>query len=170
MTCAEKTVRPSHLNMHWLRLCAWLVPVLWLCLALSGCSFARLSYQHFPTLAYWQIDRHLDLDSEQKAMVSAHLDALQAWHRREQLAGVGEFLRQVESAAGGSPDASQIRAWRGRVAQAWEALADRMAPAVAQLGPTLRPEQLRSMRERFARANQKVRDVSLPGDPEAVAR
>jgi hypothetical protein len=83
---------------------------------------------------------------------------------------VGAFLHQVESAAQGPVDASHVGDWRIQIAQAWEAVADRMAPAVAELAVSLRPEQLRKMRERFSRANDKFRDEYLSGDPQAVVQ
>jgi len=170
MTCAAVSAQPTQFNMQPRVQRRWLLAMLVLGLMLSGCSFVRLSYEHFPRLAQWEIDRHLDLDAAQKALLARHLDALHVWHQREQLLQVGAFLQQLESGAHEPVDANRVGAWRSQIAQAWAALADRMAPAVAELGVSLRPEQLRKMRERFSRANAKFRDEYLPDDPQAVLR
>lgn len=145
--------------MQVLRLWAPLVAT---AIATTGCSMARLGYDALPTWAHWQVERYFDLDEQQRDIVGRHLDELHRWHRRSQLPEYGAFLRAVDDRLRTPVDAEAFGPWRDRVGEAWEALAERLAPGVAELGLTLREEQIRRLRERFADANEKLRGEMLP--------
>lgn len=131
-------------------------------IAISGCSTARMGYDALPLWAHWQVERHLDLDEEQRDIVGRHLDQVHSWHRRSQLPEYGEFLREVDDGLRTPVDAERFGPWRARVGEAWEALAERLAPGVAELGLTLREEQVRRLRERLADSGEKLREELLP--------
>jgi hypothetical protein len=152
----------ENLNTRRLRL---LLAVLAVALAAAGCSFSKMGYDALPTLARWQINSYLDLDPNQRDIVDRHLNRLQQWHRHDQLPEYGGFLRAVDDRLRTPVDASQLRAWRGRVDQAWAAFAERLGPGVVELAPTLRPDQIARLRQRLAESNDKYRDTHLQADP-----
>lgn len=128
----------------------------------TGCSMARLGYDALPTWAHWQVERYLDLDEAQRDIVGRHVDQLHQWHRRSQLPQYGSFLREVHDRLRTPVESAELGPWRDRVGVAWEEFAERLAPGVAELGLTLREEQLQRLRERFADANAKLREQWLP--------
>lgn len=140
-----------------------------LALLLSGCTMARLGYDLLPAWSSWQLDRYLALDEDQRALVSRRLDELHRWHRRGQLPGYAEFLGEVEAqlrgAAPGATEPIAVGRWRARVTDAWSPLAERLAPAVAELALTLRPDQLDRLRRRMAEADEDYREKFLPERP-----
>jgi len=154
----------ENLNTRRLR---WWAALVAACLLAAGCSFVRLSYDNFPSLARWEIDRYLDLDSDQEAIVTRHLEELHRWHRQEQLPQYGAFLREVDDGLRTPLDPSQVRVWRERVGAAWLPVAERLAPGLAELALTLRPAQIERMRKRLAESNDKYRKTHLPAQPGA---
>lgn len=131
-------------------------------LGLGGCSLTRISYPALPTLAQWEINRYVDLDDAQRAIVSRHLERVLQWHRGDELPRYARFLRGLDERVRGRVDAAEVARTRDRVGQAWELLADRLAPAVAELALTLRPEQIAQMRERADELQTKARERYLP--------
>lgn len=134
---------------------------------LSGCSATRLGYDFVPTWAQWQIDGWLATDDEQRAIISRHLDEIHAWHRRAQLPAYVEALRQFEEELGGldpvaPADAARVARWRTRVTDLWTPVAERLAPGLAELAVTLRPEQLERLRRRLEESDAKWREKFLP--------
>ena len=67
-------------------------------LTLTGCGAVRLAYNNAPDLTYWWLDGFLDLDSAQSARLRNDLNALQAWHRKEELPAVAEMLKNLQAA------------------------------------------------------------------------
>jgi hypothetical protein len=136
-------------------------------MVLSGCSATRLGYDFLPGAAQWQIDGWLAMDDDQRAIVSRHLDDLHAWHRRTQLPAYVETLRQFEDELNAldpaTPvDVARIARWRLRVTDVWTPLAERLAPGLAELAVTLRPEQLERLRRRLDESDAKWREKFLP--------
>lgn len=144
----------------------WLAPVA-LCVVLSGCSATRLGYDFLPGWSQWQIDGWLSIDDEQRAIVSRHLDEVHAWHRRTQLPAYIEMLRQFEDELNALDpavpiDAVRVARWRVRITDLWTPLAERLAPGLAELAVTLRPEQIERLRRRLAESDVKWRERFLP--------
>lgn len=136
-----------------------------LALLVAGCSYTRLGYSALPTVAAWRIDRYLGLDDEQRTLVSDRLDALQRWHRTTELPRYAAWLDSV-AAVPQPVTESTIAGWRGELAQAWIPVAQRVAPDVAALALTLRPEQLARLEARFAESNRELRrDWALDRKP-----
>lgn len=133
----------------------WLL-ILALLVSLAGCSTIRLGYEKLPFLAGWEIDRYLDLDREQKAVVDRQLRAIQAWHRVHQLPRYAAVLKQVEDEIEQPVTTADVADWRSTLLATWPALIDQLAPAVAELGATLTPAQLAHLEKRLAEANDKL--------------
>jgi hypothetical protein len=130
----------------------------------AGCSMiGRLGYEHLPTLASWRADTYLSLNAEQKALASRRIEALHAWHRSTQLDDYAGLLREVQRAvAAGDVDEARIRGWRLAMFDRWKPIADRAAPAVAEVAVTLEPAQLQRLRDEMERDNEKIRREWLP--------
>ena len=124
----------------------------------------RLGYETLPTWAHWQVERYLALDDEQERIVSRRLDELHRWHRRTQLKQYVRFLRDVDDELHNAVDADSIAAWRERVAEAWHPVAEHLAPGVAELAVTLRPEQIERLRKRLEESNETAREKQFPVD------
>ncbi len=134
-------------------------------LLLASCTAVKLGYENLPRLIQWQADRYLSLDSAQADLVNRHARSLQQWHRRNLLPVYADFLRGVEEEIRNPVTASQVAEWRRTVVEAWVPIADRLAPAVAELALTLRPEQIAHLREVIAKTNDKAAREYRPADP-----
>jgi hypothetical protein len=162
--------------MHGLRLWA---PLVASCLVATSCSMAKFGYDMLPTWAHWQIERYLSLDEDQRAIVSRRIDELHRWHRRVQLPKYVAFLSEVEdqvrtadparTASAGSVDAALIARWRDRIGEAWIPVAEHLAPGLAELALTLRPEQIERLRRRLADGDDEYREKFLAETPKARA-
>ena len=130
----------------------------------SGCSMiGRLGYDHFPMLAAWRADTYLSLNAEQKAIASRRIEALHAWHRSTQLDDYAALLRDIRRRVdAGEVDEAQIRAWRLSMFERWKPIADRAAPAVAEVAVTLESAQMQRLRDEMARDNDKIRREWMP--------
>ena len=140
---------------------------------------AKFGYDMLPTWAHWQIERYLSLDEDQRAIVSRRIDELHRWHRRVQLPKYVAFLSEVEdqvrtadparTASAGSVDAALIARWRDRIGEAWIPVAEHLAPGLAELALTLRPEQIERLRRRLADGDDEYREKFLAETPKARA-
>ena len=145
-------------------------PLVATAIAVAGCSMARFGYEVLPTWIHWQAERHLDLDEEQRTLLGRRVEELHQWHQRTQLPRYAGFLREVESKVESGVDADDLARWRDRVADAWEPIAERMAPGVAELALTLRPAQVERLRQRLDESTAKSREKMLPDGDAARAR
>lgn len=145
-------------------------PLVAAALALSGCSVTKLGYDALPTWVHWQADRYLDLDEQQRAIVTRRTEELHQWHRRTELPRYARFLRGVGREVEDGVDADELGRWRDEVSQAWESIAERLAPGVAELALTLRPEQIERLRERLDEGLEKARETMLPAGEAARER
>lgn len=139
----------------------WGIPVLARLAALllgaglvAGCSSLRLGYDNLTTLLRWQVDRYVDLDDEQEARVDRRLREIHQWHRETQLPRYVRFLERVRGESAAEITPAVVAGWRREVFSAWEPLADRMAPAVAELGISLRPAQIERLGREMAEENR----------------
>ena len=145
----------------------WIVA---LCLLAAACTSTRLGYESLPTVAAWRIERDLDLDSQQKSMVLARLDEAHRWHRRTQLPQYSAFLRRVEERLREPVGAAEVAGWRAEALAAWVPVAEHLAPGLAELARTLRPEQIDALAASFAEQNREWRADNLPASPAARAK
>lgn len=142
-------------------------------LAVAGCSTIRFGYDKLPFLAGWEIDRYLDLASEQEAIADRQLRAVQAWHRKAQLPKYAVLLKQIEAevAQVDAPmTAERIADWRRAALATWPELVDHLAPGVAELAVTLTPAQLDHFEKALAEANRKIETEYFVGKPAKTLR
>lgn len=81
------------------------VLVVWLAVAVTGCSLGFI-YPRLDTLAGWQLDRYLRLDSGQERWLDERLEERLGWHQREQLPQWQQALQSLrQDIADGNVDA-----------------------------------------------------------------
>ncbi|MGE0802247.1 MAG: DUF6279 family lipoprotein [Lautropia sp.] len=134
-------------------------------LLVTACSTIKLGYESLPTLVLWQADSYLALDDDQEAALKRHANTLLRWHRQDQLPVYAGLLSRVENEMRSEVTVDQVTGWRKSILAAWTPLADRLAPAVAEIAIGLRTEQIDHLRRALAKANDKAaRDFRSP-DP-----
>ncbi len=145
------------------RLRALWVPLVASCLAATSCSLPKLGYENLPMLAMWRVDSYIPLNAEQRALASRRIEGLHHWHRSTQLDDYIVFLQGVQAHIATRPvTEADIQGWRADVLQRWKPIAERAAPAVAEVAVTLDAEQLGKMRAELTRANEKLRREWMP--------
>ncbi len=144
---------------------ARILALLALSAGLAACTALKLGYENLPRLVEWQADRFLSLDGEQEALVTRHARLLQRWHRRNQLPVYADFVRRVEQEVHAPVTAVQVAEWRQAVVSGWLPLAEQLAPAVAEVALTLRPEQLAHLNKALVKSNEKSAAEYRPADP-----
>ncbi len=134
---------------------------------LAACSTVQLAYRQAPNLSYWWIDRQLDLNDAQEALVRQDVDAFFAWHRQQGLPELTSQLRRWQAQARNDWTADQVCReveWlRGR---AWQAI-DQALPAAARLSLQLQPAQLQRLARQQADSNQDFQEDFVDGSPQA---
>ncbi len=135
---------------------------------LSGCSTVQTAYNSAPTLLYWWLDGYFDFDDSQSRPVRQSIETLQAWHRREELPAYARLLQGLQQQALDDTSPAQVCATLAQARVHLQRLGGQSAEALAQLAPTLQPEQLRHLARQFEKHNQKWREEWLDGSPEEL--
>ncbi len=132
---------------------------------LVGCSAVQTGYNNAPVLVNWWLDGYLDFDETQSRAVRAGLDGLHAWHRREELPAYADLLRGAQQPASGPVTAAQVCVVLDQARVHMRRLGAQSAQILADLAPTLQPEQLRHLAREFEKSNRKWRAERLEGSP-----
>ncbi|WP_418318397.1 DUF6279 family lipoprotein [Piscinibacter sakaiensis] len=141
-----------------------------LVVGLAACSTLRLSYNQGPTLAYWWADRYVDFDDGQSAKVRQVLADWFRWHRATQLADLGAVVARARADAAGTLSPAQVCRFADDLSQRALRAYEHAVPAIAEIAPTLRPEQIRNIERRQAKNNRGYVDDHLQPDPELRQR
>lgn len=134
-----------------------------LSVGLIGCSSVKLGYNHAPALLQFQMDRYLDLNDTQEALLSKELEAFQAWHRQAALPDYARTLRQWAKKLD-QPHTFTVDELLTKQAVFEDALmvvAERSAYRLAPLVLTLTPKQQDRLRERFKESNEEYAEENL---------
>lgn len=132
-------------------------------LALTGCSAVRLAYNSAPSLAYWWLDSYFDFDGEQSLRIKADLQAVQDWHRREELPQLLQILKDLQTMAPKPVTAAQVCGMVTTLQARVQAPLDRVAPSIAAIAPTLQAAQIDSINREFDKRDKKWREEWLEG-------
>lgn len=132
-----------------------------LSLALGGCSVARLGYSSAPSLTYYWLDSYFDFDSAQTLVMRERLQALQDWHRKEELPQIAELLKNLQPYATQNVAPDQVCKLYGFVVDRAQAPLNYLAPAIASLAGTLSQAQITHIQGEFDRRNQEWREEWL---------
>lgn len=128
--------------------------LLWMPLVLGGCSMVKTVYNSSPDLAYWWIDRFVDVSAEQRPVLIDDLQAYQQWHRTTQLPRYTQWLQQLQSMA--LQDVSEEQACKV-FREIWESLptlAENADGGTARLVSSLSVEQLEHLRNKLERQHR----------------
>ncbi len=135
---------------------------------LAGCSAVQTGYNNAPTLLYWWLDGYIDFNDAQARPVRESLDALHAWHRRQELPAYAEWLGRLQQQAGGAVTPEQVCTELAQVRLHLQRLGEQSAEGLARLAPSLQPDQLRHLARQFEKHNQKWREEWLDGSPDEL--
>jgi hypothetical protein len=134
-------------------------------LVLGGCSAVRLGYNNAPSLGYWWLDRYFDFDAAQNVRMRADLQALQDWHRKQELPLLDLQLKKVRTTAAQPVTTEQVCSLYADLQTRAEAVLDRAVPSIAALAPTLQEAQLEHISREFDKRNRTWREEWLDGTP-----
>ncbi len=147
--------------MRWL----FIIGAAVLSLALGGCSIARLGYNNAPGLVYYWLDSYFDFDSTQTLALRDKLQALQDWHRKEELPQIADLLKNLQPSATQNVTPEQVCRLYGFVLERAQAPLNYLAPAIANLAVTLSQAQITHIQSEFDKRNQQWRDEWLDVKP-----
>jgi hypothetical protein len=136
---------------------------------LSACSSVQLAYNQAPRLLQFQMDRYLDLNESQEAILSQELRSFQAWHRTDELPVYAQTLQQWAARLDQRPvfTAEDVLEKQGQLEQALLVIGQESAFRLAPLVLTLTDTQRRRLQSRFDSANAKYAKEHLE-NPEAA--
>lgn len=132
---------------------------------LTGCSAVQTGYNNAPTLLYWWLDGYIDFEDDQDRPVRESLEALQAWHRRQELPAYAELLQRLQQQAPEATTPTQVCTHLALARVHLQRLGEQSAEGLARLAPTLQAGQLRHLARQFEKHNQKWRGEWLDGTP-----
>lgn len=140
-----------------------IIGVLLAALALGGCSAVRLGYNTGPTLVYWWLDSYFDFDTDQSVRVRDDLQAVQDWHRKNELPLLAKKLSELQTMAPKSVTTEQVCRLVDELQTRLQVTLERITPTIATIAPTLQGAQLEHMVEEFARRDRKWREEWIDG-------
>lgn len=147
----------------WLRTAGFLIAAL--SLLIAGCSVLRVAYEQADRLLFWYVDGAFDLDDAQEARAKADIARVMAWHRRNELPAYLPLLARAQHEALGPVTPALACQRRDEFEARMLVTLDAALPILANLVPTLRPEQFEHLRKHLDEGNEKYRDRYLDDDP-----
>ncbi|MDX1587732.1 MAG: DUF6279 family lipoprotein [Oleiphilaceae bacterium] len=128
-----------------------------LSLSLIGCSSTRLAYHQIGWWAPWVAREYVPLDRGQRGLMRSRVQSLRDWHCAREMPRYSQTLQQLREELGGPPPtAAELAGWLEQAQAAYQSLAQRMAPAAAELLATLDDSQVESLRENLAEKNREL--------------
>ncbi len=132
-------------------------------LALHGCGLVKIAYNQGPDALYWWLDGYFDLQEVQTLRLRPDLDALQAWHRRNELPAYADLLQKARTLAPGEVTHDQMCEFFTTARSRALAVVDRAEPTVVALAPTLSLEQIKHFEVQLDKRNKKWRSEWMEG-------
>lgn len=136
-------------------------------IGLAGCNAMKLGYQQGDRLAYWWVDRYVDVSDAQEPPTREAIHRFFVWHRRNQLPEIATVLARVKGEVTQTVDASMVRHVQQDTQRLGRQAFENAVPDVAGLMLTLTPEQIRRMEGKFDESNAKYRKEFLRGNADA---
>lgn len=129
--------------------------LLLLALLVGGCS-VKFAYNNADRLLRWQVSEYVDLDREQKALLSARLDEFMTWHRRTQLPEYADqmYLWSQQLTDQVTPD--QIAGIFEQMMLWGERMEDRGLPIAAEIMAGLSDDQVARLAPRLELSNVEI--------------
>lgn len=127
----------------------------------------KLGYQQGDRLAYWWVDRYVDVSDAQEPPTKEAIARFFAWHRRAQLPEIATVLTRVRGEVDGEVSPAMVRQVQQDSQRLGRQAFDNAVPDLADLLLTLTPDQIQRMEAKFAESNAKYRKEFLKSDPDA---
>lgn len=140
-----------------------IIGALLLATLLVGCSAVRLGYNTGPTLAYWWLDSYFDFDGEQSLRIRADLQAVQDWHRKEELPLLIQTLKELQGMASKPITPAQVCSTVTGLQTRIQVTLERVAPSIGAIAPGLQASQIEQVNREFDKRNRKWREEWLEG-------
>ena len=139
----------------------WIVVLVWMWLA--GCSTLKLAYNHSPSWISYQLDIYLDLDDAQESVLSAQLDALQAWHRRHVLPDYAQTLREwsQQVASGHRFSAEDVLNGQNQIERELLRIASQVSIEIAPVVQGLKSNQIEHLKAKLEKSNREYQNKYL---------
>ena len=129
-------------------------PVL-LAMLVGGCS-VKFAYNNADRLLRWQVSEYIDLDREQKAVLSARLDKFMTWHRRTQLPEYADQMYLWSQQLTDQVTPEQIAGIFEQMLQWGERMEDRGLPIAAEIMAGLSDDQVAELGPRLELSNAQI--------------
>ena len=139
----------------------WIVVLVWMWLA--GCSTLKLAYNHSPSWISYQLDIYLDLDDAQESVLSAQLDALQAWHRRHVLPDYAQTLREwsQQVASGYRFSAEDVLNGQNQIERELLRIGSQVSIEIAPVVQALKSNQIEHLKAKLEKSNREYQNKYL---------
>lgn len=148
-----------------------IIGIVFLLAWLTGCGTVRIAYQGAPSLTYWWLDGYLDFEGTQGEGVKTDLQAVQDWHRKEELPLIAQQLTEIRSQALQAVTAEQTCRWANEARTRVQAIALRMSSTLAVRVPSLTAAQILHLdRELGKRSAEWQRDFVTAKPEERLER
>lgn len=121
----------------------------------------RLGYGQADVFAFRWLDSYADFDDVQALRVREALARWFGWHRRTQLPDYADLLLRIEAEVRQDTSADRVCSWWSQVRERIDTALDAAVPSFAELGASLKPEQLAHVERRYAKANTEYREEYL---------
>lgn len=137
---------------------------------LASCAAMKLGYNNADTLALFQLNSYLELNTEQEHAVKERVNSLIAWHRSTQLRDYAAFIDRARAKVGGQVTAADVIEFNHQLNARMMTAGEKAAPDIAHLALTLNPEQIdRAAKKIAADATKARRELVRSGDQHAGA-
>lgn len=130
---------------------------------LAGCSTLKLAYNHSPSWISYQLDIYLDLDDAQESVLSAQLDALQAWHRRHVLPDYAQTLREwsQQVASGHRFSAEDVLNGQNQIERELLRIGSQVSIEIAPVVQALKSNQIEHLKAKLEKSNREYQNKYL---------
>lgn len=138
-------------------------------LLLGGCGVVKIGYNNASSLTYWWLDSYLDFEDAQDATVRSGLDALLAWHRKNELPAYALTLRKIQQLSAANVSPEQVCTINNEVRSHVQRSAEQSEKLIGALIPSMKAEQYAHLARQFEKNNVKWRQEWLEGSAEERA-
>ncbi len=121
-------------------------------LLLLSCTRLDLAYRNLDVLVPWSLGDYLDMSRQQRNWLDQRLKTELSWHCKTQLPGYLTWLDGIrQMVASNQVTDQQLQARTQEARQAVSRVAEQITPSAAQLLRGMDDEQVREMRQNFAK-------------------
>lgn len=119
------------------------IKIVFLALALNGCSLVKTVYSNAPEAMHWWLDGYLNFTQSQNALLKPALHKLHDWHRKTQLPLYVKLLQQVQHDLSEEKiDADAVCATIDTVQDQLQTIQLEAMPTIMEIAPTLTDKQM----------------------------